>query len=194
MGKSLVKALVRRARIIALTVTAIVLALTTLGLVPATALTPNMPIPISSYGVATLYASTTMTGGTVNIRISTNTGGPFFVEKLLLMLQAPGQSDIVLDSLSINGGYTYSFSSYLAQRVVVVPTGTTIGDVVSSLPASLSILVVKDPLGNNAVFATGATNGLSFGIRYSTPLFGGAVSILVLVLAPSNATPTLTIS
>lgn len=117
------------------------------------------------------------------------------MEKLLLLLQNPGQSDIVLNSISVDGVYTITFNSYAAPRIVVVATGTTMGDVISVLPTSLSFLLVKDPMDNNAIFASGgATNGLSFGVGYSTPLVGGGSNILVLVLAPSNATVTLAIA
>lgn len=188
----MVKRLFRRTRLVAHTATVILLTLMMVGFVAGPAPPSSSLIPISSYGIITLYGSVSMSG-TVNVRIFTNSGGPFFVEKLLLLLQNPGQPDIVLNSISVDGIYTYSFNSYIAPRVVVVPTGTTIDDVVSALPTSLSFLFVKDPMGNNAVFASGgATNGLSFGIGYSTPLVGGGVNILALVLAPSNATATLT--
>jgi hypothetical protein len=164
---------------------------------PSTPPPSNSPVQFNSYGVTTVYGLAPMNGGTTNIQIyTTGSTGPFFVEKVLLMLQTPGQSDIVLQSVSINGVQSWSYSTFINQpRVLVLPQGTTMGDIISVLPSSLSPLMVKDPLGNQALFGSGdITNGLSFGIAYSTPLVGGQVSVLALVVAPSNATVSLTIS
>ena len=49
-------------------------------------------------------------------------------------------------------------------------------------------------MGNNALFASGATSGMSFAIDYSIPTVGGGFNILALVVAPINATVTLEVS
>jgi len=193
----LAKAILRRVRYVVRSVAAILVVLMILDLLSVSATVSateySSPVPISYYGVTTLSSLVSLGEGTVNIQIATNSGGPFFIEKLLLFLQNPAQSDIILNSISFGGLFTYSFNSYLAAHIVVVPTGTTSGDIVSSLPSTLNFMSVKDPLGNKAIFASGtATNGLSFNIGYSTPLVGGDVNILVLVVAPTNATVTLT--
>ena len=168
--------------------------------VPAPSSTPpstNSPVSLANYGVTDVYGVTQMTGGTTNIQIYTaGSNAPFFVEKVLLMLQTPGQSDIILQSVSINGVQSWSYGSYNNQpRVVIVAQGTTLGDIISVLPSSLSLLLVKDPLSQSqALFGSGETSGLTFGIAYSTPLVGGQVSIMALVVAPTNSTVTLSIS
>jgi len=164
---------------------------------PSTPPPSDSPVQFSNYGVTTVYALANMNTATANLQISTTgSTGPFFVEKVLLMLQTPGQSDIVLQTVSINGIQSWSYTTYANQpRITLLPQGTTMGDIISALPSSLSPLLVKDPLGNLALFGSGGvTNGISFGIAYSTPLVGGQVSVLALVVAPSNATVTLTIS
>lgn len=185
----------RRVGRVALVVGVVFLVVLTLRFVVAQMPPSVTPTLMSSYGIATVYGSGTLNGGSTNIQIFSNVSGPIFVEKLLVVLPTPLQSDIILDRLSVGSVYAYSFSSYGAPRVVVVPTGETIGDAVSSLPTTLSILIVKDPIGNSAVFASGgATNGLTFSIRLSTPLVGGEVNVLALVAAPATATVTLSIS
>jgi len=172
----------------------LVLVLLVCSTVFVSASTSVTPVPFSGFGLASVGAQAEMNGGTLNIQVSTSSDGPFYVEKLLLMLQTPSQSDIDLESVSVDGVYTYSFSAYGATRAVVVPAGLTLGDVVTVLPSPLSFLLTKDPLGNSAVFASGGPDGLSFGIAYSTPLVGGAVTILALILAPTTTTITLTTS
>ena len=138
-----------------------------------------------------------MTGGITNIQIYTNgNSAPFFVLKVLLYLLTPGQSDIILQSVSLNGVQSWSYASYNNQpRVVIVPQGTTLGDIISVLPSSLSLLLVKDPLSQSqAIAGFGGTNGLTFGIGYAVPLVGGQVAVMALVVAPTNSTVTLNIS
>jgi len=128
------------------------------------------------------------------ITVSTNVPAPFFVEKLLLLLNMATQVDIVLDSISIDGVYTFSFNTYLAQRVTIVASGSTMGDVVTQIPAYLNPLITKDPLGNNALFATGTTSGLSVGVRFSSPIVESNLMIMALIVAPTSATVTLTVT
>ena len=165
---------------------------------------PVTPSPIVQYGVVTLHGSATLSQSysTITIQIFTTAPGAFYVERIFLMLNAPVQSDLVLQSISIDGVYSYSFStSYLgpgsAIRVVVLPTGGTIGDIITgiqnALPTSFGFLVVKDPLQNNAVVASGGTNGLSFGVTYSNLYVGGTVQIMALVVAPTGSPVTMTV-
>ena len=88
------------------------------------------------------------------MRISTDLSGPFFVEKVLIFLNAPVQADILLASISIDGAYVFNFNNYFQQptRVVVVPSGSTIGDIISTVPSYMNNLLTKDPMGNVAMF------------------------------------------
>jgi hypothetical protein len=157
---------------------------------------PNSPQPISSYGVIALHQSVAFSGGAVNIHVSTSGAALFYVEKILLLMDPATQVDIVLDNISVDGVYVYSFTSNpTAQRVTIVPSGSTMGDVITQLPEYLTPLIAKDPMGNNAAFATGGTtNGLSVGVRYSSLVMGGNVLIMTLVVAPTSCTVTLTIT
>jgi hypothetical protein len=102
----------------------------------------------------------------------------------------------VLASISIDGAYVYTFNNYQQQpsRVLVVPSGSTIGDIIASVPSFLSALLAKDPMGNIAMFASGATNGLAFGLTSPNGFVGATYGALAIVAAPSSATVTLSIS
>lgn len=127
------------------------------------------------------------------MRISTDSSGPFFVEKILILLSAPIQADVLLASVSIDGAYVFSFNNYLSQptRVVIVPSGSTIGDIISTFPSYMNSLQTKDPEGNLAMFASGATNGLALGLTSPNGQIGTTFSVIALVVAPTTATVTL---
>ena len=175
--------------------TAFVLILTMTGVVLAPAPPSGPPVQATSYGVITVYNSASFSG-TITVRISTDSNGPFYVEKLLILLNAPVQADIVLSSISIDGAYVYTFNNYQQQpsRVLVVPSGSTIGDIITALPTYLSALLAKDPIGNIAMFASGATNGLAFGLTSPNGFVGTTYGALAIVVAPSSATVTLSLS
>ena len=130
------------------------------------------------------------------MRISTDSSGPFFVEKALIFLSAPLQTDILLASINVDGAYVYNFNNYIQQptRVVIVPSGSTIGDIVSSVPSYMANLLTKDPIGNAAMFASGSTNGLALGLTSQSAAIGTTFSVLALVVAPTSATVTLAFS
>jgi len=159
-------------------------------------LAANTAVAADAYGLITVFNSSNFSGGTVTVRISTDSNGPFYVEKVLVLLNAPVQSDIVLASISIDGAYTFNFNNYFQQptRVVVVPSGSTIGDIINTVPSYMSSLLIKDPLGNQAMFASGATNGLAFGLTSPNGFVGTTFSILVFVVAPTSTTVTLAFS
>lgn len=172
----------------------LIVMMTRVVLAPAPPSSP--PVPTTSYGIITVFNSSTFSGGTVTLRISTDLNGPFYVEKVLIFLNAPVQADILLASISIDGAYVFNFNNYFQQptRVVVVPSGSTLGDIIASVPSYMSSLLTKDPIGNTAMFASGATNGLAFGLTSPNGFVGTTFSALAFVEAPSSATVTLAFS
>ena len=154
------------------------------------------PVATTAYGVITVFNSSNFSGGTVTLRISMDSNGPFFVEKVLVFLNGPIQADILLASISIDGAFVYNFNNYFQQptRVAVVPSGSTLGDIISSIPSYMSNLLTKDPIGNVAMFASGATNGLALGLTSPNGVVGTTFSVLALVVAPTTATVTLAFS
>jgi len=158
----------------------------------------NLPIPVSQYGVVTVYSNeaTPPTLGTVKINVASNGYGAFFVTKLLVFMNNPQQSDLILSTLSIDGFYTITFSQfYGSPKVVIIPSGSTMGELVSSLPSYLAPILVKDPLGNMAIVMNGGVgNGLAVSLTFGSQSGGGAVSAEGIVTAPSNNTITITMS
>ena len=77
-------------------------------------------------------------------------------------------SAILLDTISPDGVNVIQISGYSGpSNVAVVPAGSTMGEVVTTLPSNLAFLIVKDPLGNDAVWANGgAGNGIVVGLRF----------------------------
>ena len=189
----------RRTRIAALALAIIVVSLASVSwyvLAPPPPST-NAPMPLSEYGVLRLYASVQFTG---NARITINSQGglsPFFVSRLTLFLDRPADVDILLDSINIDGtGLLQVSSSYLpSSKVVVVASGLQVGDVVTSIPSYLSMFIVKDPMGNDALAANGGS-GVIIGLRFSA---GGAavlgptnISVIATIVAPTNSTVSMT--
>jgi hypothetical protein len=177
--------------------------LTILSVAGAQSSTPpppsNLPIPVSQYGVVTVYSNEAAppTLGTVKISVVSNGYGAFFVTKLLVFMNNPQQSDLILSTLSIDGFYTLTFSqfSYGSPKVVIIPSGSTMGELVSSLPSYLAPILVKDPLGNMAIVLNGgAGNGLAVSLTFGSQSGGGSVSAEGIVTAPSNNTITITMS
>jgi len=175
---------------------ALIIVASMVSIVFAPAPPSGQPVATTSYGLITVFNSSNFAGGTVTVRISTDSSGPFYVEKAILFLNAPVQADIVLASISVDGAYIFNFNNYFQQptRVVVLASGSTLGDIIASVPTYMSSLLVKDPLGNQAVFASGATNELAFGLTSPNGFVGTTFSVLALVVAPSSATVTLAFS
>jgi hypothetical protein len=171
--------------------------LATLAAVDAPPPPSSPPIPISQYGITTVYANqaTQTSLGAITVTLTSNGYGAFFVVRLLIFMNTPAQSDLTLDSIEIDGFYTLSFSQYYGTpKVVVIASGQTVGDIISVLPAYLSILLVKDPLGNQAIALNGRPgNGLTASLAFSTQV-GAPISAEAIVTAPSNDTITISIS
>ena len=163
--------------------------------VQATATPGGMPSRQSDYGVVSVYASQTFMG-TLKIKITSDRSAPYFVDRILILMNRQAGSDILLDSVSPDGVNTIQVSGYSGpSKVTVIPAGSTIGEVVSAFPSNLDFLIVKDPLGNNAIWANGgAGSGLVVGLRFMSGAYdvGETLSITALVTAPSNATITIT--
>jgi len=148
------------------------------------------PIQLSTYGVLTLSESATV-NGQIKIQISTTGAGPCFLIRLLAMLEAPVDSDIVLDSIILGSHNIVQIGgTSVGPKIVVIAAGTTVGDVVTDLPSFLNFLIVKDPTGNNAVFVS---SGIAFVLRFSSLTYtsGADVTVLALVTAPTTDTVTL---
>jgi hypothetical protein len=68
-----------------------------------------------------------------------------------------------------------------------VSAGTTVGDVITSLPPYVTVLLVKEPMGNNALVVNGGGgNGLSVGVRFTSQSYNILVSAEAVVTAPST--------
>lgn len=186
---------------------AVVVAVLLIGLVtlaPVWALSPPAPsslIPIAEYGMTTVYASQGKTSiGVITIKVTSDGYGPFFVVKLLIYMNTPAQSNLILANMAIDGLWTITFSQYAqlgVPTVVIIPSGSTIGEVVSSLPNYLASLeVVKDPFGNPAIVLSGGPgNGLTVGVQFSQQQLGGAPLFAeAIVTAPSNNTISMSFS
>jgi hypothetical protein len=154
------------------------------------------PYPLSACGVARISASETfaVSGGYARITMSSDSTAPFFVVRVLVMLKTPVEADIVLDSIIIDGTNTIAISSF-SPKVVVVSAGTMAGEIVTSLPDRLNILLVKEPMGNAAIAANGGgTNGLVFVLRFSSGAYSIGTTMTAIVTAPSNATLSIALS
>lgn len=157
----------------------------------------GVPTRQSDYGVVSVYASQTFMG-TLKIKITSDRAAPFFVDRILITMNRQADTDILLDTISPDGTNIIQISGYSGpSKVTVVPAGSTIGEVITALPSNLAFLIVRDPLGNNAVWANGgAGNGIVVGLRFMSGAYnvGEIISVTALVTAPANATITITTS
>lgn len=186
----------RRTTIIALVIIALSLATLSLGFVLAPPPASNAPMPLSEYGVVRVYASVFFTGNT-QIKITADGLNPFYVSRLTLFVDNPADVDIVLYSVKIDGiGPIQVSGQSAASKVAVIPAGLRVGDVVTSFPASLSMLIAKDPMGNDAIVANGGDgSGIVLGVRFlSTSGSVGTLSTIATVIAATNSTVTMTMS
>jgi len=171
-----------------------------LGHVLAGSLGPSSPPKgLSQYGVVRLYATTTFNGH-ARIILTAGEAAPFFVSGLTLLLDVPASANIILSAISIDGIGNIQLSnsgSTPSSQVVVVTSGLTYGDIVQSMPAYLSFLMMKDPLGNTAIVANGGSNG---GIVITITFAGGGLissaglTAIATVVAPVDTTVTLDIN
>jgi hypothetical protein len=190
--------LTRRGRLSFLAVAIILISLASISLTHVLAPPPsvNAPTPLSQYGVVRVYASTQFLG-TSKITITTDGTGTFFITRLILVLNNAADYDIVLNSLNIDGTGTIQISgSSTVSKFAVVPAGLMLGDVISAIPPYLNFLLVKDPMGNDALVANGGTEGVVIGIRFMSGAYstGITVSAIATVLAPSNSTVNMTMA
>lgn len=192
----MLRVLSRRTRVAVLAATIIVVSLASVRwyvLAPPPPST-NAPTPLSQYGIVRLYASVSFTG-TAQITINSQGGlSPFFVVRLTLFLNRPADFDLLLYTINIDGTGAIQVSNYLpSSKVVIVPSGLQVGDVVSSVPSYLSVFIVKDPMGNDALIANGGS-GVVIGIQFSSggSGLGTIVSAIATVVAPTNSTVSMT--
>lgn len=153
----------------------------------------TLPIPLSQYGIVSVYASLGLSLGTIKIQVTSDGSGSFYVMKLLVFMNLAQQTDLTLYTVTIDGFYTVSLSQYYAPqnpKVVIIPAGYTMGEVVSSLPSYLSSLVVDvGPNGNPALLVNGGTgNGLTVQLQFATPTSGGTIGAEAIAFAPANDT------
>jgi len=155
------------------------------------------PTRLSEYGVVRVFASDSFTGVT-KITIASDGAAPFFVERIYIILNARSDSDILLDNIAIDGTPTIQISGYSGStKVVVVPAGFSVGEVINSIPNNLNFLLVRDPLGNDALSASGgAGNGIVAGLRFMSGAYslGTTMYAIALVTTSSDATISMTIS
>lgn len=185
--------------IVAFALIVLIILAANLNSVLAPLLSAGLPFPLSGYGVVRISAgeSFASSGGYVRISVSSDGVAPFFVVRVLVMLNAPVEADLVLDSISLDNFPPITISSFSSPKVVIIQAGTTFGEIITSLPDRLSVLLVKEPMGNNAISVSGgANNGIVFVLRFSTGAYniGSSMTATALVTAPSNSTVTITLS
>ena len=161
---------------------------------------PSPPKALTVYGVVRIYASTTLSTR-VQITITSREAAPFFVSGLTLFLASAATSNIVLNTINIDGMGPIQVSGGAgatpSTQVVVVTAGLTYGDVIQSIPSYLSFLIMKDPLGNNAIVADGGSGGgvvIGVGIISGGYAGGGTISAVATIVAPSDTIVTMTIA
>ncbi len=192
------KILARRTRIAILAAAIILIGLTSISLSYVLAPPPStdVPMPLSQYGIVRVYASTQFLGNS-KITITSQGTGPFFITRIVLVLNRAADFDILLDTINIDGTGVMQITGFsTSSKVVVVPAGLMVGDVISAIPPYLNFLLVKDPMGNDALIANGGSNGVTIGVRFMSGAYnvGTTVSAIATVLAPSNSTVTMTMS
>jgi hypothetical protein len=183
----------------------IIISLLTLAVVQAAPPPSSPAIPFSGYGVVAVFSSEVNSGSEniATVKVTSNGGGEFFVVKLLIFMSVAQESDLILNSLGVDGFYSINFDQYnLEPKIVVIASGSTIGDVVGSLQTSqqnvgtaLSLLLLKDPLGNQAIVVNGGPgNGLTVGLTFASETTGAQISAEAIVTAPTNNTITIALS
>ena len=191
--------LARRTRIGITAAALIFVSLAAIGLQYVLAPPPSnsAPVPLSQYGV-TRVSVRGISQAAITIEILGDGAGPFFIVKILIILNKPADADIVLDSINIDGTGSIPVSGYsAATKVVVVPAGLVVGELIASIPSYLGFLLVKEPLGNVGIAVNaGATNGFSFMLRFLSGAYylGTTITAIALVTAPANATVTMTMT
>jgi hypothetical protein len=149
----------------------------------------------SSYGVARVSTQANFLGLS-RITITTTGSDPFFIVRVFVELSIPYDVDIILDSIVMDG-VTISVSNSVTGTVVVVPAKAVVAEITSCLPSGLNMLLVKEPMGNNAIAASGGeAGGVIFTLKQGPgPLGPGPlVYVTALVTAPASETVSITMS
>jgi hypothetical protein len=189
----------RRIRIVVAAMALVLVSLAIVGpqYVRAPPPSSTTPYPLSGYGVARISVTGTLQG-TTSFAIHSDGSETFFVVRVLIILNKPADSDIVLDSINIDGTGIVQVSGYsAATKVVIVSAGNVVGELITSMPTQLAFLLVKEPLGNTGIAANGGDqNGFSFALRYWSSAYypGTTITAIALVTAPINSTITMTMS
>jgi hypothetical protein len=85
----------------------------------------NTPSPFSDYGV-TRVSVTGNLQGTTTFEISGDGSGTFFVVRVVIILNTQADSDLVLDTIKIDGTGNIQVSGYsVSTKVAVVSAGNT---------------------------------------------------------------------
>jgi hypothetical protein len=157
----------------------------------------DTPTTLGKYGVVRVYASNSFTGVT-KITITSDIAAPFYVERIYVFLNTRSDSDILLDSIAIDWTPIIQISGFSGStKVVVVSAGFTVGEVITSVPNNLHFLLVTDPVGNDALSASGGTgNGIVAALRFMSGAYslGTTMHVIALVAASSDATVSITIA
>jgi hypothetical protein len=132
-----------------------------------------------------------------DLNVCSDTLAPFFIARIFIFLNRPADSDILLDSINIDGTGVIQYYGYSStSKVIVVPAGLVVGEVTTSIPSNLNFLLVKNPLGNDAPSASGGSgNGVVIGLRFMSGAYnlGTTISAIALVAAPANTMITMNI-
>lgn len=158
----------------------------------------SSPYPISSYGVARLSATKDFALGGFNFRIklTSDSAAPFFAVRVAVILNRPLEDAILLESLTVDDLATITLSNAVSPSVVIIPAGAIFGEIITSLPDSVSVMLVKEPLGNLAFPAEGGdAGGLMFTLRFSGgSLIGTTATVIAIVTAPVDYTVAMQLS
>jgi len=158
---------------------------------------PSPPKALSQYGVARVYASTAF-NGRATITITSREAAPFYVVRLTLFLANPAASQIILNSINIDATGAIQISGTTGSfQAVIVAAGLTYGDIVQSIPNYLSFLIVKDPLGDDAIVANGGSGGgIVIGIGVTAGAFanGATITAIATIVAPTDTVVSLSFS
>jgi hypothetical protein len=162
---------------------------------------PKQPPDVlaSDYGVLEVSTPSNTVGGvtSVEISISSCSGGPFYIERVQVQLSGPAlKSDIIViggtvDSNfgAIGSGGLGSLSECSQLRQPLIPAGSFYGEVMSLCPAQIK---VGDPIGNLALQAQAGEVDIYLGLR-NGGAFGSTNTITVFasLLVPDGATVSL---
>ncbi len=155
------------------------------------------PIPFTEYGPVMISVNgSAPVGGRITLQITGDQNAVFFLTRLILIIGPAEASNLVLDSLNIDGTGTIAFSSYgvSSPKIVVVPAGSTSGESISALPSYADSFLLKDLAGNMGLAINGADSGATFVFHFDTQTFAPTIVTIALVTAPSSDSITIAMS